>query len=105
MSKIIKVKVIKEYIQLKDILPMDFETELKIKLSTEEQIIPAKQTYVINLRGIIVREAGYFPEQKIPAGNYEGFSFKGLNGKIYDDKTITAAIGGYKKINEIFEKI
>ena len=78
MTKIIKVKVIKEYIQLNSFLPLGFETELNVKLSSEEKIIPA--------------------------GNYEGFSFKGLNGKIYDDKTITAAIG-YKKINEIFEKI
>jgi len=104
MTKIIKVKVIKEYIQLNSFLPLGFETELNVKLSSEEKIIPAKQTYITNLRGIVVKEAAYFPEQKIPAGNYEGFSFKGLNGKIYDDKTITAAIG-YKKINEIFEKI
>jgi hypothetical protein len=97
----IKVRVKKEFPQLKDILPLNFETELTAILSTEEKIIGRELT---RFNSKTKKHEVVFPEVVAPIGNYEGSRFIGANGETYTDDIITQFIGP-RPFTDIFEKI
>lgn len=97
MKKIrVKVKVKKQYLSLKDILPFGFETELVVKLSTEEKLIyGGRPMYNKSTKTIITP-----PEFFAPIDNYEGYTFVGANGETYGDSLLY-----FYRLEDIFEKI
>lgn len=96
-----KVKVIMKFKHplLAEILPKDFETELISILSTEDKVIV--RGYNENGK---MKDKPSWPATISPKGSFEGFTFKGANGLIYNDTFIRDFIG-YVLIDKYFEKI
>jgi hypothetical protein len=96
----IKVKVVKTFNNSfsQKVLPIGFETEIIPILSTTEKIIPAwilKKWYMVGIKPFEL-----CPEKIIPIGNFEGYSFIGIDGFKYNEKFL-----GKIPLDEIFEKI
>jgi len=112
ISKELKVKVIfdSKNENFKQVLPIGFETLLYVNVTDKEQVIPAKDIYDWGrIEKLPDGSRGYklvmhLPEQKIPAGNFTGFTFKGANGETYAEQWIYHNVGP-KPISEIFEKL
>ncbi len=91
-----KVKVIKEIPSLSPILPLGFETELIVKTTAEKKLLSGGRP-IYNRKTKTIETP---PEVFAPIGNYEGFTFVGLDGEIYDDSLLFPF-----KLEKIFEKI
>jgi len=96
------VKVKKEFNHklLKEILPLNYEFDLIVKLSTKPKVIHSGSNLDGSNKGKPI-----FPRVVAPIGNYEGFSFIGANGLNYEDKTIQQIQGYNYNINDYFEKL
>lgn len=97
-----KLKVIKElgYIGLREILPLNYEFEIEVKLSTKEKVIHSGS----NLSGANKARA-IFPRVVAPIGNYEGFKFIGANGFEYDEEILIRTMGYSWRMEDYFLKI
>ena len=91
-----KVKVIKEIPSLSPILPLGFETELIVKTTAEKKLISGGRP-MYNRKTQTIETP---PEVFAPIGNYDGFTFVGLDGEIYGDSLLSPF-----KLEKIFEKI
>ncbi len=93
-----KVRMKVNHPLLADILPLGFDTELLIKRSKEDVLVP--EMYSLRKGKMILLSPSYI----IPAGNYEGYIFMGDNGEVYGDAVINYVLGP-RAISEVFEKI
>lgn len=91
-----KVKVKKQYLFLKEILPLGFITELSIKVSTAEKLVYGGRPRYNKTTKTIETPAEIFA----PIGSYEGYTFVGADGETYGDYLLDGI-----HLNTIFEKI
>lgn len=89
-----KVKVKKEFKQLKEIFPINFITEITPVLTNKEIHEQVYNRKAKRIEIVITK----------PIGSYESCIIIGVNGEKYSDSTIRNFIS-YVPLNEIFEKI
>ena len=96
-SNRIKVRVRYTTPVMKDVLPLDYETEFITYVTAEDEVIPEERytTYKSEVETVI-------PSYTIPKGTGAGDSFIGANNNTYDSDWIYKCTG--KSIADIFEK-
>ena len=104
ISKTIPVRVIykSKNEAFAEIIPTDFETEMYVHVTDEEEIIPEKTVHRYNGNKIIGTIT--YPSYVIEKGTFNGLTFLGKNGEIYASDWIDRIIGP-RPISEVFEKI